>query len=87
MAVYEILTVAVIVTLALAATLLIYLGLLNWAGGFYVVRCDVCHHLTTSATNRGQPSCAHCEHPVLMHPLYAAAHHGQVRVRTDPLRY
>lgn len=87
MELYEFLTAAVIIALAVAATGLIYLGLLNWVGGFYVVRCDACHHLTSSSTNQGQPSCAHCRHPALMHPLYSFGHRGQVRVRPDPLRY
>ena len=51
MAVYEVLTIALIVVLALATTAAIYLGLLNWIGAFYVVRCAACHHLTSSSVN------------------------------------
>ena len=39
MPVYEVLTIAVIAVSAMAATAAIYLGLLNWMGAFYVVRC------------------------------------------------
>jgi hypothetical protein len=87
MMVYEFLTLVVVVVLGAAATVAVFLGLLNWMGGYYVVRCDACHHLTSSSANHGQPSCAHCRHPVLMHPVHSALHGGQVRVRADPLRY
>lgn len=90
MTVYEVLTIVVIAVLATTATLAIYLGLLNWIGAFFVVRCGRCHHLTFAAANRNQPSCVHCRHPVLMHPLYAATHPdriSQVRVVGDQLRY
>ncbi len=88
MTVYEILTIAVIVVLGSAATVAIYLGLLNWMGGFHVVHCKACHHLTTAAAREPQASCAHCRHPMLMHPIYAVGHRdARVRVRADPLRY
>jgi hypothetical protein len=88
MSVYEILTIAVIVVVGSAAIVAIYLGLLNWAGGFHVVHCRVCRHLTGSADNEPQVSCPHCRHPALFHPLYAAQHRGApIRVRVDPLKY
>ncbi|MGK2865786.1 MAG: hypothetical protein ACSLFA_03940 [Mycobacterium sp.] len=88
MTVYEVLTVAVIVVLALAATGAIYLGLLNWLGAAYVVRCAACHHLTLSSANAAQGSCPHCRHPALLHPIYTAQHRGQAaRVVGDRLRY
>ncbi len=90
MTVYEVLTIALIVVLAMAATTAIYLGLLNWVGGVFVVRCAACHHLTFSSANQPQHSCPHCRHPVLMHPLYAAHHSGrlsQVRVVGDRLKF
>lgn len=90
MAVYEVLTLAVIFVIGTAATLAIYLGLLNWIGGFFVVRCDECHHLTFSSANRSQRSCPHCRHPLLMHPIYSAHHSrgpNRVRVVDDRLRY
>ncbi|MCV7229923.1 hypothetical protein [Mycolicibacterium komossense] len=90
MTVYEVLTVVVVVVLATAATAAIYLGLLNWAGGVFVVRCAACHHLTLSPENLPQPSCPHCRHPALTHPLYTANHIGQpraVRVVGDALKY
>lgn len=90
MTVYQVLTIAVIFLIGAAATLAIYLGLLNWIGGFFIVRCDECHHLTFSSANRSQQSCPHCRHPVLMHPLYAAHHPrtvSQVRVVGDRLKY
>ncbi len=90
MTVYEVLTVVVIAVLATAATAAIYLGLLNWLGALFIVRCAACHHLTLSSTNLAQPSCLHCRHPVLTHPLYAAHHLGQtsaVRVVGDRLKY
>jgi hypothetical protein len=88
MTVYEILTIAVIVVLGSAATVAIYLGLLNWMGGFHMVHCKACRHLTGASANEPQMSCPHCRHPVLLHPLYAANHPGaRVRVRADPLKY
>ena len=88
MTVYQVLTVTVIVVLALAATAAIYLGLLNWFGAAYVVRCAACHHLTLSSAKDAQASCPHCRHPALLHPIYTAGHRGQpVRVVGDRLRY
>ena len=82
----EIFTIGVIAVLATAATAAIYLGLLNWIGAFYVVRCAACHHLTFSSSNRSQESCAHCRHPVLMHPI-RSLHHSGVPVVNDRLHY
>ena len=82
----EALTIGVIAVLAAAATAAIYLGLLNWMGAFYVVRCAACHHLTFSSSNQTQESCAHCRHPVLMHPIHAL-HHSGARVIDDRLHY
>jgi DNA-directed RNA polymerase subunit RPC12/RpoP len=82
----EVFTIGVIAVLATATTAAIYLGLLNWMGAFYVVRCAACHHLTFSSSNRSQESCPHCRHPVLMHPIYSLRHNG-VRVVNDGLRY
>jgi DNA-directed RNA polymerase subunit RPC12/RpoP len=90
MTVYEVLTLAVGVVLAMAATAAVYLGLLNWAGGVFIVRCAACHHLTLSSANRPQQSCPHCRHPVLTHPLYSAHRIGRpsaVRVVGDRLKY
>jgi DNA-directed RNA polymerase subunit RPC12/RpoP len=90
MAFYEVLTFALIAVLAAAATVAIYLGLLNWIGGVFVVRCAACHHLTFASANQPKESCPHCRHPVLMHPLYTAIHRGsraEVRVVGDRLRY
>ena len=79
---------AIIAFVGFAATLAIYLGLLNWMGGFYVVHCSECHHLTGSSVNSPPTSCPHCRHPVLMHPLYAAHHRrAPVRVLADSLHY
>ena len=88
MTAYEVLTIIVIAVLASATTVAIYVGLLNWVGGVFVVRCAACHHLTFSSEKDPQASCPHCRHPVLLHPLYAATHPGaRVRVRADRLRY
>jgi len=90
MTVYEVLTIAVIVVLGTAATAAIYLGLLNWIGGAYIVRCAGCRHLTVASDRQPQQSCPHCRHPVLMHPLHAAHHprrFAEVRVVRDRLRY
>ncbi|WP_319457254.1 MULTISPECIES: hypothetical protein [unclassified Mycobacterium] len=87
---YEVLTFALIAVLAAATTVAIYLGLLNWIGGVFVVRCAACHHLTFASANKPKESCPHCRHPVLMHPLYTAFHRGsrsEVRVVGDRLRY
>jgi hypothetical protein len=87
MTLYEGLTIAVIVVLGLATTAAIYVGLLNWMGAAFVVRCAVCHHLTFASVNQPRESCAHCRHPALLHPLYSAGHPGAVRVVGDSLRY
>ncbi len=88
MTVYEVLTIALVALLASATTIAIYVGLLNWVGGVFLVRCAACHHLTFSSAKDPQASCPHCRHPALLHPLYAATHPGaRVRVRADPLRY
>jgi DNA-directed RNA polymerase subunit RPC12/RpoP len=90
MTVFEAGTILLVVTLAAAATAAIYVGLLNWLGGFYVVRCAACHHLTSSSVDQAPTSCPHCRHPVLLHPVYSARHHHnptRVRVVSDRLRY
>jgi hypothetical protein len=90
MTVYEVLTAAVVAVLALGATAAIYLGLLNWAGAVFIVRCAACHHLTLSPVNEARPACPHCRHQALMHPLYTAHHIGRpatVRVVGDRLKY
>jgi DNA-directed RNA polymerase subunit RPC12/RpoP len=87
---WEVFTVVVIVVLALATTISIYLGLMNWIGAAYIVRCAACHHLTVSSANQPQDSCPHCRHPVLTHPFYAAHHPRelrQIRVVGDRLRF
>lgn len=86
MTVEEIFTIGVIAVLAAAATAAIYLGLLNWMGAFYVVRCEACRHLTFSSANHSRESCPHCRHPVLMHPIHSLRHSG-VRVVNDRLHY
>lgn len=89
MTVYEGLTVALIIVLATATTVAIYLGLMNWIGAAHVVRCTACHHLTVASSKDLQQSCPHCRHPVLTHPVYSAHHLHQrgVRVVGDRLRY
>jgi DNA-directed RNA polymerase subunit RPC12/RpoP len=90
MAVYEALTVALIILLAMATIAALYLGLMNWIGAAHVVRCSTCHHLTVAAARQPQQSCPHCRHPMLLHPLYAAHHPRtahEVRVLEDRLRF
>ncbi len=90
MTVYEVLTIALIVVLGTAATAAIYLGLLNWIGGAYIVRCAGCHHLTVAAERAQPQTCPHCRHPVLLHPVHAAHHprrFADVRVVRDRLKY
>jgi hypothetical protein len=90
MSVYEVLTIVLIAVVGTAATAAIYLGLLNWIGAFFVVRCAGCHHLTFSTAKNAQQSCPHCRHPVLTHPIYALHHPGsgsEVRVVGDRLHY
>jgi DNA-directed RNA polymerase subunit RPC12/RpoP len=87
---YEVGTIALVMVLAGAATAAIFVGLLNWMGAFYVVRCAACHHLTTSSANAPRESCPHCRHPALFHPMYAVRHPrslSEVRVVGDRLRY
>ena len=86
MTVYEVSTIVLIAVLGAAATAAIYLGLLNWMGAFYVVRCAACHHLAFSSANQSPESCAHCRHPVLMHPIYTR-HHSGARVIDDHMHY
>lgn len=89
MTVYTALTVAVIAVLASVTTVAIFLGLANWFGAFYIVRCTQCRHLTYSTTNQPAISCPHCRHPVLTHPIHALHHpreRADVRVN-DPLRF
>lgn len=90
MTVYEVLTVVLITVLAIVATAAIYLGLLNWIGALYVVRCTECHHLAFNSANRPKTSCPHCRHPVLTHPIHAAHHPGSrsdVKLESDRLHY
>ncbi|KUI38599.1 hypothetical protein [Mycobacterium sp. GA-2829] len=90
MAVYEALTIALIVVLAAATIAALYLGLMNWINAAHVVRCSTCHHLTVAAAREPQQSCPHCRHPLLTHPLYAVHHPRsarQVRVVGDRLHY
>jgi ribosomal protein S27E len=86
MTVEEVFTIGLIAVLATAATAAIYIGLLNWMGAFYVVRCAACRHLTFSSANQSRESCAHCRHPVLMHPVYSLRHSG-LRTVNDRLHY
>jgi ribosomal protein S27E len=86
MTVEEVFTIGLIAVLATATTAAIYIGLLNWMGAFYVVRCAACRHLTFSSANQSRESCAHCRHPVLMHPVYSLRHSG-VRMVNDRLHY
>jgi hypothetical protein len=74
----EVFTIAVIAVLATAATAAIYLGLLNWIGAFYVVRCTACRHLAFSSANQARESCPHCRHPALMHPIHSMRRAGVV---------
>lgn len=67
MTVYEALTVALIMVLAAGTTVAIYVGMANWIGACYMVRCSECHHLTFASANQPQASCAHCRHPMLLH--------------------
>ena len=85
---FQVLSVAAIALIGVIATVALALGLLNWFGGFYVVHCSRCHHLTGSSSKDPQESCVHCRHPALLHPIYAALHRAApVRVLPDPLRY
>ncbi|MBX7432530.1 hypothetical protein JDV09_10500 [Mycobacterium sp. Y57] len=89
MTVYAVLTIVLITVLATAATLAIFLGLLNWIGAFYVVRCSHCRRLTFSTAKKNQASCPQCRHPVLTHPIHALTHpddRSDVSV-ADPLHY
>jgi hypothetical protein len=79
MTVYEILTIALLVFLALATTVAIYIGVLGLLGGFYLVRCEQCEHFMFSFALRPQHSCARCRHPVLMHPVHTVTHPTEVR--------
>ena len=87
MSVFEVSTIVLIAVLGAAATAAIYLGLLNWMGAFYVVRCVACHHMTFSSAKQSPESCAHCRHPALMHPIWVMHHHAGVRVINDRLHY
>ncbi|MGB3356431.1 MAG: hypothetical protein WBB00_27170 [Mycobacterium sp.] len=90
MTVYEILAVFTIVAVGTLATVALYLGLLSWVGALYMVRCSECHHLSFSSAKEPRTSCPHCRHPVLTHPIHALHHPGSrtdVRIVGDRLRY
>lgn len=88
MTAFEVASIAAIVLVGVIATVAICLGLMNWFGGFHMVHCRNCHHLTGSTTDQPQASCPQCRHPMVFHPLYAMQHRASpVRVRPDPLRY
>ncbi|BBZ00374.1 hypothetical protein [Mycolicibacterium fallax] len=88
MTVYEMFNIAVMVVVGLVAVAGIYLGLLNWFGGFHMVHCTRCHHLTGSTHEEPPAECVHCRHPMALHPFYAMAHRAApIRVRPDPLHY
>ena len=90
MTVYLIPTAVLVALLAVTTTVAFYLGLANWIGAFYVVRCAACHHLTFNSRNAPQASCPQCRHPVLTHPLHALTHpadRSNVRVAGDHLHY
>ena len=88
MTVYEILTIVLIVVLATVTTVAIYLGSTQLDRR---LSHRAVQHLPPPDGLLGeqpQPSCPHCRHPALTHPLYAAHHPGApVRVRDDPLKY
>jgi len=90
MTVYEVLTITLIIVLATATTVAIYLGLLNWVGALYVVRCSECHHLAFNSANKPKTSCPHCRHPLITHPirsLHPPGSRAAVRVVGARLRY
>ncbi|MDZ4268903.1 MAG: hypothetical protein U1D00_25000 [Mycobacterium sp.] len=90
MTVYEILAVVSIVLVGTFAVVAIYLGMLNWVGALYVVRCTECHHLAFNSANQPRTSCPHCRHPMLTHPIHALRHpdnRTDVRVVGDRLHY
>ncbi|MCV7192059.1 hypothetical protein [Mycolicibacterium brumae] len=85
---FEVLGIAAIVAVGAIAIVGIFLGLANWVGGFHMVHCRTCHHLTGSAQQGPVEDCVHCRHPALLHPLYAAMHRAApIRIRRDPLHY
>ena len=90
MTVYLVPTVVLVALLAVTTMVAFYLGLANWIGAFYVVRCAACRHLTFSSRNGPRESCPQCRHPVLTHPLHALMHpdrRSDVRVVGDRLHY
>ncbi|EHI11796.1 hypothetical protein [Mycolicibacterium thermoresistibile] len=87
MTVFEWFTAALAAALVLATFLGFFIGLLGWLGGVYIVRCSGCHHLTLSSERDPRPSCVHCRHPMLTHPLYSVRHPHQKPIVDDPLRY
>ena len=76
MAIYEILTFALDIVLAAAATVAIYLGFAGMVGQLYTVRCARCRHMTFSSVDRPRQSCPRCRHPLLLDPLHALLHRG-----------
>jgi hypothetical protein len=62
-------------------TVTLYFGLTGLLGGSYFVRCRACDHWTFSFSDTPSPSCSHCRHSALMHPLRAMhyRHHGDLR--------
>ncbi|MCV7280327.1 hypothetical protein H7J88_11770 [Mycolicibacterium flavescens] len=87
MTILEVVIMVLIAALAAVSVAAIYVGLLNWMGAAFVVRCATCHHLTLSSSNGSRESCVHCRHPALLHPIYARHHQPAVRIVRDGLRY
>lgn len=67
----ELIAVGLLTAVGILTTAMLYLGLTGLLGGLYIVRCRGCDHWTFSLSDAPSPSCAHCRHPTLLHPLRA----------------
>src|SRR5690348_4133292 len=76
MTVYEVATIALIFVVASAATLAIYLGLLNWMGRFHVVHCSASPRPTRASPRSPSTSSPPCRAPLLLLPGWAGSPTG-----------
>lgn len=76
MIVVEVVGVAVLLVLVLAATWMAVVGLLGAIGAIHLRRCRSCGHLIASGTPRAPSVCPYCRHPRLLgHLIPVHLHH------------
>ncbi len=76
----EVLTGVLVIILAVATTAMLALGVAGAAGVVHYLRCEQCHRLSMVSGDSPTPTCVHCQHERLLHPMAVrhrahAAHH------------